>query len=64
MAEWWEGSHEERMARRAARRGPEFQERLEARRRYVRYLEIWRVIIANPRIRGCGAAARKAGFAD
>jgi hypothetical protein len=62
--EWWEGTHEERMARRAARRGPEFEERIEARRRHVRYLEIWAAIIANKRVRGCGRAAKKAGFAD
>lgn len=60
--EWWEGTFEERMARRVARRGPEFARRIEARRRYVRLREIWATIIANKPIRGCGRAARKAGF--
>ncbi|HWM26554.1 MAG TPA: hypothetical protein VNP98_17185 [Chthoniobacterales bacterium] len=84
--EWWQGTDEERMARRAARRAadPEFQARLAARQRAeldrvrtFRYREIWGAIIAHerwlradqqikiataPRIRGCGHAARKAGF--
>jgi hypothetical protein len=66
------------MARRAARRGPEFEQRLEARRRFVRLSDIWAAIVkaddvdrlphhikirVKPRVRGCGHAAKKAGFA-
>jgi hypothetical protein len=71
-----EFSRWERQAERRAR--PEYQERLERRRRFVRLREIWGAIVedvarrslpirerikATPRIRGCGAAAKKAGFA-
>jgi hypothetical protein len=41
-SEWWTLSFEERMAHRAARRAtPEYQERIEARKRFFRLREIW-----------------------
>lgn len=76
--EWWQESYEARMARREARRAtPEYKARIEAIARRARYREIWSEILADrersqlpfwvqiriaPRIRGCGHAARKAGF--
>lgn len=76
--EWWQESYEARMARREARRAtPEYKSRIEAIARRRRYREIWSAILADaavrhlppwiqaritPRVRGCGHAARKAGF--
>lgn len=76
--EWWEESYQKRMERRAARRSsPEYLARVEALGRRARYREIWSEILAEeqrrqlpfwvqiriaPRIRGCGNAAKKAGF--
>jgi hypothetical protein len=76
--EWWQESYEARMERREARRAtPEYQARIAAIARRRRYLEIWSEILEEerrrqlpfwvqvriaPRIRGCGHAARKAGF--
>ena len=69
---------DERMKRRAARRStPEFKARVEAIQRRRRYRDIWSAILHDdalhalphhiqiavaPRVRGCGRAARKAGF--
>jgi hypothetical protein len=66
------------MARREARRAsPQYKARIEAIARRARYREIWAEILAGeqrrelpfwvqiriaPRIRGCGHAAKKAGF--